>query len=210
MYIIIVHARKLYRTTLWCMQCSNMIDKHCISTGAWCMASCTQKYFFVFRQRLFSSDADTDRNERFKPLWYIFIIHHDFMRWDSCGQGHNLDKQATCPRRPLVACPFSDRLVPVLPVLYKLLSELLCTLWGCVYMISGLKPTRVEICHVFTRGGLESSAKNSTSCFPTTRISFRKMVQQSTRRTFSTWVELFTCSFLLFSTRVDISTWVVM
>ena len=29
----------------------------------------------------------------------------------------------------------------------------------------GLHESRVEICHVFTSGGLESSAKNSTSHF---------------------------------------------
>ena len=45
---------------------------------------------------------------------------------------------------------------------------------GYVYMTAGLKPTRVEISHVFTRGGLESSAKNSTSHFPTTRTILEK------------------------------------
>ena len=37
-----------------------------------------------------------------------------------------------------------------------------------------LLDSRVEICRVFTRGGLESSLKNSTSHFPTTRIFFLK------------------------------------
>ena len=41
-------------------------------------------------------------------------------------------------------------------------------------MTAGLNSTRVEICCVFTRGGLESSAKNSTSRFPTTRTIFLK------------------------------------
>ena len=29
----------------------------------------------------------------------LIQIHHDFMRWGSCGQGLNLDKLATCPRK---------------------------------------------------------------------------------------------------------------
>ena len=50
MYIIIVHARKSYSATLWCMQCSNVIDKHCISTDAWRMAhgELHTKVIFVF------------------------------------------------------------------------------------------------------------------------------------------------------------------
>ena len=43
---------------------------------------------------------------------------------------------------------------------------------GYVYMTAGLNSTRVEISRVFTRGGLESSVKNSTSRFPTTRTTF--------------------------------------
>ena len=38
------------------------------------------------------------------------------MRWGSCGQERNLDKQATCPRGPLLAGPFGGRLIQVLPV----------------------------------------------------------------------------------------------
>ena len=47
---------------------------------------------------------------------------------------------------------------------------------GYVHMTTqpGLNSTWVEICHVFTRGRLKSRAKNSTSCFPTTRIIFSK------------------------------------
>ena len=63
--------------------------------------------------------------------------------------------------------------------------------WGCVYTTARLNSTRVEICRVFTRGGLESSAKNSTSHFPTTRIIFWKRILQSTRQAFSTRIELF-------------------
>ena len=65
-------------------------------------------------------------------------------------------------------------------------------LWLCLH------DSRVEICRVFTRGGLESSAKNSTSRFPTTRTIFWKRILQSTRRIFSTRFELFTCIFSSF------------
>ena len=47
---------------------------------------------------------------------------------------------------------------------YKTFSRI-ASLSGCVYMTAGLR-------FVFTRGGLESSTKNSTSGFPTTRINF--------------------------------------
>ena len=55
---------------------------------------------------------------------------------------------------------------------------------GYVYTTARLNSTWVEICCVFTRGGLESSTKNSISRFPTTRIIFWKRILQSTRRVF--------------------------
>ena len=48
-------------------------------------------------------------------------------------------------------------------------------LWGCVYMTAGSNSIRVEICRVFTRSKLESSAKNSTGHFHTSRIILKKL-----------------------------------
>ena len=44
-----------------------------------------------------------------------------------------------------------------------------CLTFFCIRLRLCLHDSWVEICRVFTRGGLESSAKNSTSRFPTTR-----------------------------------------
>ena len=71
---------------------------------------------------------------------------------------------------------------------------------------TGLRPTRAEIWRVFTRGGLESSVKNSKYCFLTTRILYWKGSCKSTPQVFSTRIELLTCIFWLFSTGVEFST----
>ena len=70
----------------------------------------------------------------------------------------------------------------------------------CVYMTT---QPGLRFVGVFTRGRLESSAKNSQQAVFLPPV---KRIPQSTRRAFSTWVELFTCIFQLFSTQVEIST----
>ena len=56
------------------------------------------------------------------------------MRCGSCGHGSNLAKQATCPRRPLLASPFGGRLIQVLSVCSCV--RLTMTHQGIIYLVS--------------------------------------------------------------------------
>ena len=104
--------------------------------------------------------------------------------------------------------------VILLSVRHVILSSFIFFLRLCLH------DSRVEIRVVFTRGGLESSVKNSTSRFPTTRIIFEKGSCKVHDEPFQPGLNCLHAFFCFFKpglksqpgllTRVEISTQVVM